>query len=294
MKGFSMDINLELYKAFYYVASTLNFSEASRQLYISQSAVSQAIKQLEQKLGHPLFIRSTKKVQLTSEGELLFQHVKPAMRMLQDGEALFTGNQMPVEQIRIAASDTICRYFLLPYFHRFHQEFPHIRIKVINSTSIGCLELLDSGQAELVVCNFPNSRLQSHMQTKVLLDFKDIFIAEQHFFDKKKKPETLEELLEYPLLMLSANSATHEYLQQMFAAKNLKLFPEVELNSNDLLMDLAKISLGIACVPDYMLNEQESLLPIQIKESLPKRQLILVSHKNLPLSSAAEKFAQYL
>lgn len=272
----------------------MNFSEASRQLYISQSAVSQAIKQLEQKLGHPLFIRSTKKVQLTSEGELLFQHVKPAMRMLQDGEALFTGNQMPVEQIRIAASDTICRYFLLPYFHRFHQEFPHIRIKVINSTSIGCLELLDSGQAELVVCNFPNSRLQSHMQTKVLLDFKDIFIAEQHFFDKKKKPETLEELLEYPLLMLSANSATHEYLQQMFAAKNLKLFPEVELNSNDLLMDLAKISLGIACVPDYMLNEQESLLPIQIKESLPKRQLILVSHKNLPLSSAAEKFAQYL
>ena len=70
-----MDINLELYKVFYYVATTLSFSEASRQLFISQSAVSQSIKTLEKKLNHPLFIRSTKKVLLTPEGELLLQHV---------------------------------------------------------------------------------------------------------------------------------------------------------------------------------------------------------------------------
>ena len=57
-----MDISLELYKVFYYVAVTLSFSEASRQLYISQSAVSQSIKTLERKLGHALFIRSTKQV----------------------------------------------------------------------------------------------------------------------------------------------------------------------------------------------------------------------------------------
>ena len=56
-----MDINLELYKVFYYVATSLSFSEASRQLFISQSAVSQSIKTLEKKLNHTLFIRSTKK-----------------------------------------------------------------------------------------------------------------------------------------------------------------------------------------------------------------------------------------
>lgn len=56
-----MDINLELYKVFYYVATTLSFSEASRELFISQSAVSQSIKTLEKKLNHTLFIRSTKK-----------------------------------------------------------------------------------------------------------------------------------------------------------------------------------------------------------------------------------------
>lgn len=77
-----MDISFELYKVFYYVATTLSFSEASRQLYISQSAVSQSVKSLEQKLGHALFHRSTKKVALTPEGESLLRHVEPAVNLL--------------------------------------------------------------------------------------------------------------------------------------------------------------------------------------------------------------------
>ena len=111
-----MDINLELYKVFYYVATTLSFSEASRQLFISQSAVSQSIKTLEKKLGHTLFIRSTKKVLLTPEGELLLEHVKPALQMLDEGESLLSGSNMLKGQLRIGASDTICRYFLIEYF----------------------------------------------------------------------------------------------------------------------------------------------------------------------------------
>ena len=76
-----MDINYELYKVFYYVASSLSFSDASKKLFISQSAVSQSIKTLERKLGQPLFIRSTKKVQLTPAGALLLKHVEPAMNL---------------------------------------------------------------------------------------------------------------------------------------------------------------------------------------------------------------------
>ena len=82
-----MDINYELYKVFYYVATTLSFSEAAGQLYISQSAVSQSIKTLEKKLNQTLFIRSTKKVQLTPEGEILLRHVEPAMNLIKRGEA---------------------------------------------------------------------------------------------------------------------------------------------------------------------------------------------------------------
>ena len=92
--------------------------------------------------------------------------------------------------------------------------------------------------------------------------------------------------------MLSSKSTTSEYLQQIFTSHGLKLLPEVELNSNDLLMDLARIGLGIACIPDYMLNPEDSLKPIPLAQPIPKRQLVLVQHDSLPVSQAAERFLE--
>ena len=118
-----MDINYELYKVFYHVASTLSFSEASKQLFISQSAVSQSIKVLEKKLNQTLFIRSTKKVQLTPEGEILLKHVEPAMNLIRQGEnQLLDSNSLNGGQLRIGASDTICRYYLVPFLSEFHKR----------------------------------------------------------------------------------------------------------------------------------------------------------------------------
>ena len=145
-----MDINYELYKVFYYVATTLSFSEASKQLFISQSAVSQSIKALEKKLDQSLFIRSTKRVQLTPEGEILLRHVEPAMNLIKRGEAQIMDAVSTGGQIRIGASDTICRYFLVPYLKRFHREFPNIHIKVMNQTSLRCVDLLETGQVDLI------------------------------------------------------------------------------------------------------------------------------------------------
>ena len=128
-----MDINYELYKVFYHVASTLSFSEASKQLFISQSAVSQSIKVLEKKLNQTLFIRSTKRVQLTPEGEILLKHIEPAMNLIKKGEnQLLEANTLNGGQLRIGASDTICRYFLVPFLSHFHSLYPNIHIKVTN------------------------------------------------------------------------------------------------------------------------------------------------------------------
>ena len=286
-----MDINYELYKVFYYVATTLSFSEASKLLFISQSAVSQSIKVLEKKLNQTLFIRSTKKVQLTPEGEILLKHVEPAMNLIRQGEnQLLDSNSLNGGQLRIGASDTICRYYLIHYLQKFHQEFPDVRIKVTNSTSIGCAELLEKEQVDLIVCNSPNSRLGNHMNVKVLRDFRDIFVGNPDCFSPEEIPCELKTLLKQPILMLSSKSTTSEYLHQMFATHGLNLLPEVELNSNDLLMDLARIGLGIACIPDYMLNPDDSLKPIPLADPLPPRQLVLVQHDSLPLSQAAERF----
>ena len=157
-----MDINFELYKVFYYVASSLSFSEASKKLFISQSAVSQSIKTLERKLEQSLFIRSTKKVQLTPAGELLLKHIEPAVNLIQRGEnQLLDSSTLGLGQLHIGASDTICRYFLVPYLKQFHTLFPTVPIKVTNAASLNCADLLSQGKVDLIVTNHPNSRINS-------------------------------------------------------------------------------------------------------------------------------------
>lgn len=288
-----MDISYELYKVFYNVALTLSFSEASRRLYISQSAVSQSIRTLEKKLGHPLFLRSTKKVQLTPEGETLFAHIEPAVHLIQKGEAELSQSSPLSGSLRIGASDTICRHCLVPYLQRFHQEYPHIRIKVVNQTSIGCAELLESGQADLIFSNLPNQHLDPKDTLYIIREFRDVFTASPAAFPLQHQTLSLEELLGYPILMLNRKSTTSEFLHAAYRGLNLTLTPEVELTSNDLLVDLAKIGLGIAFVPDFMVTEGSELYVLKTREQLEKRKVVLV-HKNTPSpSAAAQEFIRY-
>lgn len=291
-----MDINYELYKVFYYVARTLSFSEASKQLYISQSAVSQSIKVLEKKLGQSLFIRSTKRVQLTPEGEILFKHIEPAMNLIRQGEnQLLEANTLNGGQLRIAASDTICRYFLVPYLKKFHSAHPNVHIKVTNSTSINCAHILENGQVDFIITNFPNSGLSNALNIRPIKEFRDVFVANADYSLLKDKALSLKELLEYPIMMLDRKSTTSEFLHSMFQKSQLDLVPEIELSSNDLLIDLARIGLGIAFVPDYCIPEGEKeLFILNLEEELPSRKLVVAYNESLPISQAAKQFMDIL
>ena len=287
-----MDINYELYKVFYHVAVTLSFSEASKQLFISQSAVSQSIKVLEKKLKQPLFIRSTKKVQLTPEGEILLKHIEPAMNLIQKGEnQLLEAHTLNGGQLRIGASDTICRYYLVPYLKQFHKEYPNIHIKVINHTS----KALENGQTDFIIANYPNSALAGNLHTRVINEFHDVFVASRQAFDLEGKELTLEELLKYPIMMLDRKSTTSEFLHQIFQKSHLDLVPEIELSSNDLLIDLARIGLGIAFVPDFCIPANDKdLFILELSEKLPARQMVVAFNESLPVSQAAKQFMDML
>lgn len=291
-----MDINYELYKVFYYVATSLSFSDASRKLYISQSAVSQSIKTLEKKLEQPLFVRSTKKVQLTPAGRVLLKHIEPAMNLIQRGEnQLLDSGALGLGQLHIGASDTICRYFLVPYLKQFHKKFPNIPIKVTNATSLGCVELLEQGKVDLIVTNFPNVRLNQSYVQKTVLNFSDVFIANPAYFNLRQQTISFAELTQYPILMLDKSSTTSEFLRNIFLQHQLELVPEVELSSNDLLIDLARIGLGIACIPDYCLSpEMKDLFIVKTKEQIPGRQLAAAINPNLPPSASTEEFLKLL
>ncbi len=291
-----MDINFELYKVFYHVAATLSFSEASKQLFISQSAVSQSIKVLEKKLNQTLFIRSTKKVQLTPEGEILLKHIEPAINLIQKGEnQLLEANTLNGGQLRIGASDTICRYYLVPYLNKFHKEFPNVHIKVTNQTSIECARLLENGQVDFIITNYPNSGLSSSQNVRVINEFADVFVANEEYFPLKGETVSLQKLQTYPILMLDRKSTTSEFLHHMFQKEQLDLVPEIELSSNDLLIDLARIGLGIAFVPDFCIPENDKdLFQVKLTETLPTRQMIVAYNESIPVSQATRQFMDML
>ena len=291
-----MDINYELYKVFYHVAITLSFSEASKQLFISQSAVSQSIKVLEKKLNQKLFIRSTKRVQLTPEGEILFKHIEPAMNLIKQGEnQLLEAHTLNGGQLRIGASDTICRYYLVPYLNKFHKQFPHVHIKVTNQTSIACASLLEHGQVDFIVVNYPNSALSSTHIPRVINEFHDVFVANRQYFPLDGREVSLASLQKYPILMLDRKSTTSEFLHAMFQRSRLDLVPEIELSSNDLLIDLARIGLGIAFVPDFCIpTDDKDLFVVKLKEELPKRQMVVAYNERMPISQTAKQFMSML
>lgn len=294
-----MDVNYELYKVFYYVASSLSFSEASKALYISQSAVSQSIKTLEKKLGQPLFYRTTKKVSLTPAGELLMKHIEPAINLIHRGEETLSDDAvMQFGQLHIGASDTICRYFLVPYLEQFHKAYPQVPIRITNATSFGCVELLEQGNVDLILVNYPNASLSPSCITQSVAEFRDVFIGNPNFFSFPDKPMTLKQVSEYPLLMLDRKSTTSDYLHKLFLKHQLELVPDVRLSSNDLLIDLSRIGLGISFVPDYCIREREeesmqdkhNLKILSLTETIPARRIVAAADPNLPQNASVRAF----
>ena len=96
-------------------------------------------------------------------------------------------------------------------------------------------------------------------------------------------------------MMLDRNSTTSEFLHNLFLQHQLELVPEIELSSNDLLIDLAKIGLGIAFVPDYCIDQNmNDLYILHTKEKMPTRQIVVSVNTTLPVSASTEEFLKLL
>jgi len=291
------DISFELYKVFYHVAKNLSFSEASQKLYISQSAVSQSVRLLEDKLNCTLFNRTTKQVRLTTEGEVLFRHIEQAYNFIKGGErSIEEIHGLKQGEIRIGASDTICKYYLLPFLQKFNRQYPAIKINITNRTSPICIELLRKGSIDAAVVNLP-PRYEGQLQVTKLKSLQDVFIAGPAFFHLRDRIFSLQELTAYPLLMLETNTITREFFDQFLAEKGVSLRPEIELGSIDLLIELTKIGLGISFVSrEYIERDLAagSICELRINDKIPPRFLGIMTNQAIPLPAAARKFIDML
>ena len=244
-----MAVKLELYRVFKEVAETGNISAAAKNLYISQSAVSQSIKQLETALQARLFARSPRGVTLTGEGQMLYQYVRNALGLLATGEdKLSQAQQLLLGTLTIGASDTVTSQFLLPYLERFHRQYPAIHIQIVSGRSHKVLGLLRSGKVDIAFASTPTD--MPSLEARPCFPTRSIFVAGNDYPCDFDHVYSREESSAFPLILLERKASSRLYLERFFLQNGLRLTPEIELGARSLLVDLAAIGFGVAGVTE--------------------------------------------
>jgi DNA-binding transcriptional LysR family regulator len=291
-----MDVNFELYKVFYTVVKSGSFSAAAHNLFISQSAVSQSIRNLEEITGSILFTRGSRNVKLTAVGEMLYSHVDKAYNLFKSAEEKIREMQsLNLGEVKIGVGDTILRYLLIDFLQQYLSQFPNIKLKIINRTTHGIIESIKSGIVDLGIVTMPVD--DNEITVTQYCEVEDVFIASSRFSYLQNRIIPTQELLSLPLLLLQKESSTRRNLDLFYSSKGIEIIPEIELESMDLLVELSKIGLGLAyvlkeCAEQFASNND--LFILKLEEPPPKRQLGIAQLKKVPLSPAAEVFKSKL
>lgn len=285
-----MNIDYELYRIFYYVVQHGTISKAAEYLYISQPAVSQAVANLEDKLGGKLFIRTKKGVVLTDEGKVLFDYIKTGIDSFIRGENAFLNyKNLDSGSIRIGASTTVTRNVVMPYIEDFHKRYPNVDIKITNHLTNELVSLLRSGELDLLVVNLP---MKEHKDLTIIpiAEVQDIFVGNIDYYDLTKGKLKLEELSNYPLVFQANPSNTREFLNDFFKTNGVNIKPQNEIVSYNLVMDFVKAGFGIGyATKDFILDDLENkrLFEIEMEPKVPKRNIgIVLINKTIPNYSA--------
>jgi Transcriptional regulator len=287
-----MNIKLEQYKIFNEAAATLSFSKAAKNLFISQSAVSQAIHTLEKELNTQLFIRQSKGVILTKEGQLLQIHISQALSLITNAENQIGHlHELTKGELNIGAGDTLSENFIMPYLVRFNQLYPQVTIKMVNRTSLEIIDLLKTGQIEIGFINLPVH--DDSITIQECLQVHDIFVSKF----KETKVYSLEDISHETLVLLEPTSNSRHFVDQYFASHGLLLKSSIELGSHDLLLEAAKNNLGKACVIKEFSQKEldfQGIYEIELTQPIPKRCIGYAYLSRKTLTPAALKFIELI
>ena len=288
-----MAVKLELYRVFKEVAETGNISLAAKNLYISQSAVSQSVKQLETALQARLFARSPRGVSLTWEGQMLYQYVRSALGLLATGEdKLSQAQQLLLGTLTIGASDTVTSFFLTPYLETFHRQHPGIRLKIVSGRSAKVLSMLRSGAVDIAFASSPS---EPGLSTWSCFATHSVFVAGSGYDCDFDHVYTRQEIADFPLILLERKASSRVFLEQYFLQSGITLTPEIELSSRSLLVSLAKIGLGVAgvtleFVQDALLSGDIRLLKTDF--TIPSRSVDMCTLQDVSPTAAASAFME--
>lgn len=286
-------VNLEYYKVFFYVCRMGSITLAAEELCISQPAVSQAVRQLEHSLECRLFFRTSKGVKPTKEGEVLFSYVKKGMEALYDGEAMIRRiKDLDTGEIRIGASDMTLQFYLLPYLERFHERYPKVKVTVSNGPTPETIGFLYQGKIDFGIVSTPFDP-KPDLKSMPVKQVENIFIAGEKF-RAALAGRRLEyrELLNFPCIFLEKDTSTRRFMDCYLERKSVRLEPEFELATSDMIVQFVKRNLGIGCLMSEFAEpaiETGDVFRLEFEEEMPKRQFCIVTTGRDGMSPAAEK-----
>lgn len=292
-----MNQNLSSYKIFYTVANAGNISKAAKELYISQPAISKSIQKLEDSLGTKLFERSSRGVTLTDAGELLYTHVKSAFETLTIGEdKLRRSIELGVGHLTIGVSSTLCKYVLLPYLKEFIKKYPHINISISCQSTNQTLKLLEEGKLDIGLIGKPYTI--KNIDFYRLCDIEDIFVSTRDYLHNLglrgiKKDQILQNST---LMLLDKENMTRQYIDDYFQKNHIVLQDIIEVSNMDLLIEMAKVSLGVSCViKNFVREELEHGTLVEIPLTIPirKREIGFAYNREVKTSDSLKKFIAF-
>lgn len=279
-----MNIDFELYRIFYVVAKNRNITKASKELNISQPAISKSIKNLEEQLGGQLFFRTKRGVILTDEGKEFYKYISQAIEYIYNAENKFSDLvNLETGCIKIGISTTLTKEFLLPYLEKFHYLYPKIDIQIVTSYTDDLMTKLKNGLIDILILNLNNKNYGNDIEIIKCRKIRDCFVVGEKFKSLASQELSFNELNNYPLLLQAKGSSTREFLDDMAKTNNITLKPNIELASYSLVSEFVKIGFGIGYVTrDYVKSaiKNKELFELNLKEKIPNRYIGIALSKN--------------
>lgn len=291
-----MEQNLSQYKIFYEVAKTGNISKAAKELYISQPAISKAIGKLEDSLNTVLFTRNSRGVQLTDEGRILFEHTRRAFEELLNGEAeLKRARQFHMGHIRIGVSNTLCRYIMISYLKSFIEQYPHVKITIDGQSTTHTMSMLEQQKIDLGLVAEP--RPQKNLVFLPVMEIEDIFVASPAYLENLhlREGKDADVFQAGNIMLLDRANVTRRYIDEYLSLNHITPNNLLEVTTMDLLIEFARIGLGIGSVIKEFVNEDlESGRLVQVKLDTPiHKRTVGFTYFSNRLSSTLRMFLEH-
>lgn len=275
---------------FVHVAETESFTQASKKLQISTAQVSRQVSSLEQRLNIKLLYRTTRKVSLTQEGHLFYQHCRSVLDGLDEAERVITNLQSkPQGKIKLTAPVTYGEQHILPLLNDFMLQYSDIEISAYLSNQQ--VDLVEEGY-DLAIRIGKLS--DSTMMAKKLGQRTNYACASPSYLKKYGTPHSLSELAKHNCLM---GTLDHWRFNEAGKEKSIRINADIRYNSGLGLVDAALKGLGVVHLPDYYVNqhiESGNLVTILDQFREPEEGIWAIYPQNRHLSTKIRLLVDYL